>query len=146
MRIEQFHPEHLRGLEPHRDSDRALLAPVLANPQYGEALAAAGPCFTGFVDDRAIGCAGVICLDENRDRGHVWALMTAQTGPHMLAITRAIWGFLRTTAIRRLETQVFIDWPPGPRWVEMLGFEREGLMRRYTPDNRDAWLYAKVRD
>ena len=64
----------------------------------------------------------------------------------MLAITRAIWGFLRTTDMRRLETQVFIDWPPGPRWVELLGFEREGLMRRYTPDNRDAWLYAKVRD
>ena len=146
MHVEPFHPEHLRTLQPHRESDRLLLGPVLANPKYGEALAAAGPAFTGFVDDQPIGCAGVICLDEGRDRGHVWALMTSLTGGHMLAITRVILRFLQWTDIRRLETQVFLDWPPGQHWVEMLGFQREGLMRQYTPDKRDAWLYARVKD
>ena len=146
MDIRSFHPQDLRDLTPHRESDRILLGVVLSNPKYGEALAAAGPAFTGFINGKPIGCAGVIRLDEGDDRAHVWALMTAQTGPHMLAITRAIRGFLRTTAIRRLESPVFLDYPQGLRWIEMLGFEREGLMRRYTPDNRDAWLYAKVRD
>ena len=145
MRIEPFHPEHLRLIHPYRESDRLLLGPILADPRYGEALANAGPCFTAFYGDEPTSCAGVIALDDNRDRGHVWALMASQSGPLMTSITRAVRRFLCWTDFRRLETQVFLDWPPGQRWVEMLGFQREGLMRRYTPDNRDAWLYARVK-
>jgi hypothetical protein len=29
--------------------------------------------------------------------------------------------------------------------MQHLGFEREGLMRKYTTHGRDCWLYAKVR-
>jgi hypothetical protein len=29
--------------------------------------------------------------------------------------------------------------------VKMLGFEREGYMRAFNPDGRDAVLYARIR-
>ena len=121
-----------------------MLRTVLANPAHGEALAAAGPCFTAFDDHEPIAAGGVILLDLENSIGRAWALMTSAAGRHMTGITRASRRFFRTADVRRVETPIFIDTPLSIRWAEMLGFAREGLMKAWAP-GRDAWLYALVR-
>ena len=32
------------------------------------------------------------------------------------------------------------------RWARLLGFEEEGYMKSYSPDGRDALMFARVRD
>lgn len=69
-----------------------------------------------------------------------WALLAA-TRQVRRAIDRA---FLRLS-LRRMETTVRVDFRPGHRWAKALGFEYEGVMRRYGPDGTDHALYGQVR-
>jgi len=45
---------------------------------------------------------------------------------------------------RRIQTHVRTDFPEARRFIEVLGFQCEGVMRNYTPDNKDAYLYSRV--
>lgn len=47
--------------------------------------------------------------------------------------------------IDRIEAVVDNEFEQGHRWIRLLGFSREGTMRRYYPDGQNADLYAKVR-
>jgi hypothetical protein len=103
-----------------------------------------GHSFAAIVDGKPIAAAGVIELWQSR--GHCWALMGKDAGPHMLAITRATRAFLATAPFRRLEMAVDVNNWPAIRWAEMLGFECESVpMRGYAPDGRSCLLYAKVK-
>ena len=46
----------------------------------------------------------------------------------------------------RLEATTGVDHATGIAFLEWLGFQQEGLMRRYTPSGEDTYLYARVRD
>jgi len=60
-------------------------------------------------------------------------------------ITRAARRFYEVCPLRRIEAEVACEHEQGRRWVEMLGFEREGRMRSYWA-GKDFDLYARVRD
>ena len=47
--------------------------------------------------------------------------------------------------IRRIEAAVDAEYTISQRWHELMSFQREGRMRAYTPDGRDAYLYARIR-
>jgi hypothetical protein len=144
MTIVDFHPEHLRGLELANDKEALMMAPVIAKPDYAEGLVTAGPCFTAHTDNWAvIACGGVFKQGEHR--GIVWALMTPATRFYMTSITRAIVRFMDGCGIRRIEAAVDAEYEISQRWHELMGFKREGLMDCYTPDGRDAYLYARIK-
>jgi hypothetical protein len=143
MTIVDFHPEHLRGLELANDQEALMMAPVIAKPDYAEGLVAAGPSFTAFAEERVIDCGGVFKQGEHR--GIVWALMTPATRFYMTSITRAIMRWLAGCGIRRIEAAVDAEYEISQRWHELMGFKREGLMECYTPDGRDAYLYARIK-
>jgi hypothetical protein len=46
--------------------------------------------------------------------------------------------------VHRVEASTAVGWLPGRRWLEMLGFECEGVMRAYGPDRRDFFRFARV--
>ncbi len=45
---------------------------------------------------------------------------------------------------RRIEASTPADLPGGCHWLDRLGFEREGLARRYGPDGTDYWIFART--
>lgn len=141
MNVVPLAPQHLAALE--LQAAQAVLAPLLAAPGYAETLIAAGPAFAGLVDGRVVGCAGVVRLSSHR--GHAWALLGRVPPKRFAAVHKAIARFLDRQALRRLETAVDSDFAAGHRWAGMLGFVREGRMRAYGLDGRDADLYARVR-
>lgn len=69
-------------------------------------------------------------------------------GPMMLPIHRHVSDILREAfesgGIHRIEAVVRAGFGPGMRWAGMLGFELEGVMRKYGPDGSDYLLYAKI--
>lgn len=141
MRIVALEEAHLAALR--LQAAQAVLAPLLDAPGYGEMLAAAGPAFAGLADGAVVGCAGVVMLSAQR--GHAWALLAAPAPVGFVPIHRAVAAFLDRQAVRRIETAVDSDFAAGHRWARMLGFAREGRMRAYGLDGRDADLYARVR-
>ena len=138
--IEPFKARHLDDLElqPAQADLRAFL-------ERGHALQLAEGtyAFTGFQDGRPVGCAGLIELWPGRDCA--WSLLS-DCGPRaFLNVHRTVVRFLEQRRTRRTEMTVDADHDAGQRWAELLGFRKEGLMECYSPNGRDAYLYAKVR-
>lgn len=140
MMIVPFVPTHLESLvlQPSQVGFTKYF-----DAAYGPALQSGGPCFTGVEGDEVIGCAGVIRQWDNR--AIAWALLSGVSGRSFPRIHKAVSRFLDSTEFRRIEAFVDAEFEQGHRWVQMLGFEREGYMRAFNPDGRDAVLYARVR-
>lgn len=101
-----------------------------------------GPAWTAVVDGLPVACAGFVPVWVGR--AYAWALLGADVGPHLLAVTRAIRCRLACSGFRRVEMAVDCEFANGRQWARMLGFECEGLARAYLPNGRDAWIYARV--
>lgn len=107
----------------------------------GQALLDAGPCWTAVHEGQVLACAGLAvhwpgratawCLiaDDFPRASWLWLHRQVRQGlPRIIAELR----------VRRLETEVRSGWQPGARWMQMLGFTREGEpMRAYGPDGAD---------
>ena len=138
--IVAFQPDHLQRLllQP----SQAIMQPTLADPSYGPSLAAAGPAYSAVDGDAVFACAGLI--PQWNGRALAWALIAAEAGRHMVGIHKAVRRALDVHPFRRVETAVVSDFVQGHRWATLLGFEREGRMRAYTPEGQDCDLYARV--
>lgn len=104
-----------------------------------------GPAFTLTVDGAPAACAGVI-LFPYPGVGHAWAIIGEAGRAHGMALTRAVVRglaqIIRTHQLRRVEAEVVADFERGRQWLEWMGFEEEGLMRRRGPNGIDMFRYA----
>jgi hypothetical protein len=141
MIVAPFHPGHLSELrtQSRQKEDMGLFA----QPEYGPALAE-GQAFTVFDAEGVIrACMGVHDLWPGR--GLCWALLAPDLRRLMLPISVRARAFFDACGYRRLEAYVDPGFAEAIRWVELLGFEREGLQKQFTPDGADMYLYARIR-
>ncbi len=95
-------------------------------------------------------CIGVCFLRRLwAGRGEFQLLLGHRVGAiEMLAIHRKAKELLDVVAakhgLRRIETVVRTSFEQGHRWAEMLGFDSEGLLRRYAPDGSDYTMYSRL--
>ncbi len=83
-----------------------------------------------------------------RGRAAVFAFVSKDAGRWMTAVVRALkrtieWG-VPTFGFDRLEMSVLEGFPAGDRMARMLGFEYEGMMRKYFK-GRNYKLFARVK-
>ena len=140
MLVVPYRPEHLTLMRVQ--PAQAYMRPFIEVGDYADALAAS-PAYTGMIGEQPVVCAGIILQWEGR--AFAWALVSEDCCAHLFAATRAVARFLALRDERRIETTVRSDFAEGARWARMLGFEREGKMRAYSPDGRDYDLYARIR-
>jgi RimJ/RimL family protein N-acetyltransferase len=105
-------------------------------------LSEAGLAWTAEHDGVILGIAGLAPQWENR--ASAWALISDAAGPHFRKFHGAVSRFLVMSNYRRIEATVDVGFEAGHRWMKMLGFEHEGLLRAYRPDGADMHLYARV--
>lgn len=141
MIVLPFEPEHLDELELQQS--QLSLQPIISDSKYGYSLKKAGPAFSAQVDGEIIASLGIIPQWEHR--AIAWGLIGARANRHLLSVHKAVERFLKMSEYRRIETSVATNFAEGHRWARMLGFEREGTMRAYTPEGFDCDLYARVR-
>ncbi len=105
-------------------------------------------------DGRVLGCGGVRLLWSGT--GEAWILLsldaiaksTQEQFSHYRKSAYTIAGDLLNDIcgdLTRIQAHVRADDEIGIRFVERLGFVREGLMRKFGPDGSDHYLYAIVR-
>lgn len=129
----------------------AQVAAADAWPQWRAQAAQAGtlgPAWTGALAGRVLGCAGMV--EQWPGRAEAWCMIGCDVPRWAwLAIHRTVAWRMDVAAealgFRRIEATVRAGWAPGERWVRMLGFEYEGLMRAYSPDGADYVRWARVR-
>ena len=133
--LREFHPSDFDRIRPQTQQadefDRHR-----AEPQ--------GLSWTALAAAMPICCGGLVEMWPGR--AYAWSIVSADAGPHMLALTREIRSLLSRTPFARIEMAVAADFDAGRRWAELLGFvcETPAPMHRYLPDGRDAYLYART--
>lgn len=96
--------------------------------------------------ERCIGAYGLIEMWHGV--GRLWAIFSEE----LLADHAKVLAFhakrdmkrADELGLHRIEATCDPSHDQGCRFLEWLGFEREGLMRRYSPEGTDSVLYARV--
>lgn len=130
-------------IRPFVPEDYVALAPAQAF--LAADLATSGPAFTGFVDGERAGCAGVQLLTWP-GVGKAWAVIGALGFAHPIFLTRAVvrglLEIIKDYSLVRVEADVLAHGRAACRWLEYMGFESEGLMRKRGPGGVDMERYA----
>jgi len=139
MDIFNFNPIHLKYLKLSKQQQDSLT--LLSRETYIEALIE-GESYTININNEVIACVGIYPYTDNI--GKMWALLSENSGKHMLALTRLVKGYCVKSPYARLETTVRTDYELGHRWAELLGFvcETPDGMRNYSPDLQTYSLYS----
>ena len=80
-------------------------------------------------------------------RAIAWAILTPMPLGELRAVTRLGRVFLdrQAGAYPRIEASVRPDWEPGLHFLRLMGFQSEGLLRKYDPLGQDHLMYARIR-
>jgi hypothetical protein len=78
-------------------------------------------------------------------RTMVWGYLGENSGPSMAAMTRKVCAELDALALEfpRIEAYASREYRAASRWLVLLGFHREGLMRKFA-GGRDYLMYART--
>jgi len=106
-----------------------------------------GAAFTGLYEGKIVGCAGVRVLWKGV--GEAWAVFS----PNVIHLVKEAYVYvdkylqiiMEDHGLWRVQCHVRTDLDIFSHYVENLGFEREGLMRKYGYDGKDRYLYSYVR-
>lgn len=113
-------------------ADEQTLATAISN---GIAMAAVE-------DGRVLAIGGIVEMWP--DRGSAWGLLTPGLARVMPVLHRVVWRVVDNSPLARIEAQVAVGHEAGQRWIHMLGFQHEGVMRAYW-NGQDYDLFARVK-
>jgi len=95
-------------------------------------------------DGRIMGCAGLMVQAPWVADG--WMLPTPLIAQYPIAFHKLVkesFGILvKSLGLRRVQVAVDSSMPRRCVWIERMGFQREGLMRRFGSLGEDMYLYA----
>lgn len=128
---------HLRDFETNR------LEHIQQFPEVYEY----GVGYSVFDNHRLIFCGGFIPYWEGA--GEVWIICDVCVKHYIrelyfytkLYLDRIIDRY----KLHRVQSSVMVDYCAGHRFLERMGFKKEGLMRKYDWQGKDYYLYARIR-
>ncbi len=101
---------------------------------------------TLIIDDVPIVCGGIVNL--NWKRGEAWILTSSLFNQYKKTCYKAVKTMLevmsKTGNFVRVQSLVEPN-SLNCKMIKRLGFEFEGVLRRYGPDNQDLWLYGRFK-
>ena len=103
----------------------------------------AGPAWHARRDGKLVAMGGHTPVWAGRTV--LWGYLGADSGASMAVMTRRVRAELEAVALEfpRIEAYASRNYGAASRWLVMLGFRREGLMRKFA-DGRDYFMYART--
>lgn len=145
--LEPYAPEHL-GLVGKFYSDEAALVELMRQkPDYPQILYHGGPAFSGFTESgQYLGSIGMFSYWDRVAKA--WMILDERVSRYKVSFHRFVKervdSWFSIYSLSRLCTDVDASDPRAIRWIESLGFVREGLQIAHGPTLEDYYLYAKV--
>ena len=140
-KIIDFEPDHLNAV-----SYRSLDAPFIKANQ--EAIAhrlPKGLSFSAVVDDQVFAMFGLVPFWQGCYE--CWLIPADDLDTHKMKTHRTSLRFFEYTAkvlrAKRYQCYVFSENVRAIRWIEMMVFKKEGLMKNFGPNQEDHFLYAR---
>lgn len=135
-----YRPEHIRGLNL-----RAHELDYGTNSAY-EKLGRNGPAFTLMVDAKPIACAGIEPYWPGM--GEAWGIFSIHVYQYPIAVFKAaregLDRIMQDWKLIRVQAVALKDFPSAVKFLERLGFEPEGEMRKYGPGGETFLRYARI--
>lgn len=109
-------------------------------------MAQLGHSFSLLTNGHLVASGGVYPIWEGM--GEAWFIGSELVKPHrrrvVMQLREHIDELTTDNNYKRVQATARTDFKVAQRFLEFLGFEREGLMRRYGPDGADHYLYARL--
>ena len=105
-----------------------------------------GPAYTLFINDHIIGCGGLVHMGWKR--AEAWLLLSGLVYDYPRIAAKAIIenfnDLIKEHKLKRIQALVHPDFVLGKQFIERLGFEAEGTLRAFGPNNEDLIMYARI--
>lgn len=105
-----------------------------------------GESFAAVLDNKAIACGGVVI--RWRGVGEAWAVISESMRKHPFTLHKAAVRVLDESIMKhrlhRIQATVTADFGLGCKWLRSLGFEEEGIMKKYDLQLNDHIMYGRV--
>lgn len=139
-----FHPEHLKLMSVHNKGIERLFSYTDWVDNFSE-VDGRGDAVTILYNERILVCAGHIQLWPGV--AEIWAIPSECVAEHTLVFNRAIKRYVESLAktynYHRMQTYSFND-SVHDRWMKWLGFECEGILKKYTYNKLDYKMWARL--
>lgn len=144
FRIGLFFPEQVKSIAHHEVYEGSI--DLLYRQAQQIYINPACHTVTLYLNEKPEAIFGLTVLwDGNAD---VWTLLSKEACRHPISLQKAAKSLLerysQNLELRRISAATDPKHKGGSRWLESLGFQREGTMRKYGPDGSDWDLYARV--
>jgi len=142
LRVVLFRPWHFKALRlrpEEGDPDRDML---------GEAFYHGGPAYS-FADDKGIlFCAGIVLMMKGV--GEAWSFCDRAVSGYPREVLfyqkEQLTKEMTRQKLHRVQAHCLTSWRAAWRFLEHLGFQREGVVRKYDPEGRDYYLYSMIKE
>ena len=145
IRILPFNPEHIRGAE-FREPDARAVQDFANLEEYLLVHTSSGESYSIFVDSVWACAGGVVMLREGV--GEAWALTTPLVSEYRISIARCaikyLGGMIERLNLHRVQASIQETHKDSIKFMEYMGFEFEGTLRKYGTNQENYVLYARV--
>jgi len=154
VKIIEFEPHHLLllGLQKEQRYFFDLFKTTKEIVDYGKVLKQSAvdtddnkKCvWTGIVGNEVIGCGGIIQVQENS--GEAWALFGSDFKNHFRRVIPVIRRQVAVAKVMRVSALIDRDFERAERFIEWVGLQYEGTLRRSGTHGQDQKIYARIRE
>jgi RimJ/RimL family protein N-acetyltransferase len=143
-----FEPQHVLKIDVRKEQVATIESMKMTHRSlvlYGKALlseAHNGCAYTAVNDRGIVAMAGIVKLWD--DTYEAWALFSEGCSREAVTLARRIKKEVDKIESGRLQAFTECDFPVAQRFLEWLGFEKEAVLRKYSPDNKDNYVYARI--
>jgi RimJ/RimL family protein N-acetyltransferase len=106
-----------------------------------------GPSITAMHEGVPVGCAGVMFMWKGT--GHAWILFDNDPVQSLkreayTLVLQELAEMVKVMELRRVQATCRIDLPHAIKYLEQLGFTREGRLRKYDIAGNDHYIYSMI--
>lgn len=106
-----------------------------------------GIAWSGFAEGHLVAAGGVHFYWPGV--GEAWTFMTSSLHKYRFSVHKHVYRLLNDIINRhklyRVQAVINASHQAALDWIEALGFEKEGLMKKYGPDGQDYYMYGRVK-
>ena len=143
-----FSPKHA-DLLTDPEQEPGMLEVLGKNAAYWQAMEESGKAFSAFWNGTFLGCGGFFVMPwGGTAEAWMWALPEAKRHPlavHRL-ISRMIETIERDYGVFRISCTVKCGNEAAIRWMKLLRFREEAVLRKFGPGQSDFFLFARIKD
>jgi len=144
LKIVDFKYEHLKGFVGRKEDQERM---IFQDPEGFRQIVNKSVAYSVFDGDKLVVCGGVMFLRSGF--GEAWFLSTPLIKKYTRQVLKLSLYYLDMIIdkydLYRVQATPRINWPSGYKFVERLGFKREGIMRKYGLNKKDCYMYGRIK-